>query len=297
LFYQTSTLEERFFSTPLLVEGTGDVVPANRYPTMIRVTLRGNANSIYPVVNSDIEAFIDLGGVNEKGTRHFPVQIRKKGTALEVETLEISVDPMEITLELDVKLSAFINVRPMVRGDPAAGFELTQSTLNPARIRIEGPEKLVRHYTELPTETIDLEGRNADFTVITRVASPDQLIILHGENIIEFFGEVQPIMIIRNFAAVPIDARNLDARLRFAEPPMLREIRLEGPQNDLEAWSPDRDALLVDCGGISSPGEYDLPLQVQLPAYFRLMGTVAGASALDAQPMIHVRVVSAATGD
>jgi hypothetical protein len=282
VFYQTSTLEERFFSVPLLVEGAGNMVPANRYPTMVRVTLRGNANSIYPVINSDIEAYIDLGGVSEKGMRHFPVQVRKKGTALGVDALEISVDPMEITIELDEKFSTFVNITPNMQGEPATGFELTRGTLNPSRIRIEGPESLIRHYTELMTEVIDLEGRNADFTVITRVANPDQLIMLHGESAIEFHGEIRTVMIIRNFGSVPVGAQNLDGRLRFAVPPVFGELRLEGPQNDLETWKPDEDTLFVDCEGISAPGEYDVRLQFRLPSSFRLLGTAAEASALAA---------------
>jgi YbbR domain-containing protein len=281
VFYQTSTLEERFFSVPLLVEGADNMVPANRYPRMIRVTLRGNANSIYPVINSDIETFINIGGANEKGTRHFPVQVRKKGTALDVETLEISVDPMEITIELDTKFSTFVNVTPKTQGEVAAGFELTRKTLNPSRIRIEGPEGLVRHYTELSTEAVDLEGRNTDFTVITRVANPDPLIALQGESIIEFHGEVRPVLIIRSFTAVPVGIRNLDERLRFADPPEFGELRLEGPQNELEAWSPEGN-VSVDCAGITQPGEYDLSLQLSLPINCRVLGTVAEASALAA---------------
>ncbi|MDR0637474.1 MAG: hypothetical protein LBG27_00990 [Spirochaetaceae bacterium] len=281
VFYQTSTLEERFFSVPLLVEGADKMVPANQYPKMIRVTLRGNANSIYPVINSDIETFIDIGDTNEKGTRHFPVQVRKKGTALGVETLEIAVDPMEITIELDTKFSAFMNVLPRTQGEVAVGFELTRKTLNPSRIRIEGPEGLVRRYTELSTEAIDLEGRNADFTVITRVANPDPLIALQGESIIEFHGEVRPVLIIRSFTAVPVEARNLNEQLRFAEPPEFGELRLEGPQNELEAWKSEGN-VFVDCAAITNPGEYDLPIQLLLPANCRMLGTVAEASALAA---------------
>jgi hypothetical protein len=294
VFHRTGTLEERFFSVPLLVEGIGNLLPATRYPAMIRVTLRGNANSIYPVINSDIETFIDLGGANEKGTRHFPVQVRKKGTALGAEPLEISVDPMEVTIELDEKFSAFVSITPDVQGEPAVGFELTRSTLTPTRIRIEGPDRLVRHYTELPTETIDLEGRNADFTVVTRVANPDPLIMLHGESIIEFYGAVRPIMIIRNFANVSVEIQNLDGRFRFAVPPVFGELRLEGPQNELEPWQPGENTLSVDCSEIYAPGEYDLRLHLQLPVNFRLLGTVAEASALDSLPVVHVTVVNVA---
>ncbi|MDR1230935.1 MAG: hypothetical protein LBK61_05990 [Spirochaetaceae bacterium] len=297
VFHRTSSLEERFFSVPLVIEGADSLVPANRYPSMIRVTLRGNANTIYPVINSDIEAYINLDGASEKGTRNFPVLVRKKGTALGDEPLEISVDPMEIPIELDTKLSAFVNITPDVQGEPAAGFELTRATVNPPRIRIEGPEKLVRRYSELPTEAIDIEGRSVDFTVVTRVVNTEPLITPHNESVIAFYGEVRPVMIIRNFAEVPIEIRNLAAWFRFAEPPVFGEIRLKGSQNELEQWQPAGN-LFVDCSVINAPGEYDLRLHLQLPANFELLGTVAEASALDTLPTIHVTIVNnAETGE
>jgi hypothetical protein len=279
VFYRTSTLEERFFSVPLLVEGAGIMVPANYYPKMVRVTLRGNANSIYPVMDSDIEAYLDISSATEKGTRHFPVLVRKKGTALTVETFEISVDPMEITLTLDLKLNVFVKIAPQVQGDMAPGYELAQTSFNPSRIRIEGPEGLIRHYSELPTEIINLEGRTSDFAVITRVLNPDQLISLHGETIVEFRGEVRPIMIIRKFSAIPVNAQGLDRRLALARSPLFDALRVRGPQNELEPWKPDA-ALFVDCAGITAPGAYDLPLQTRLPESFTLLGADSETDAL-----------------
>jgi hypothetical protein len=286
MLYQTSSLEERFFSVPLHVEGAGSMAPASHYPGMVRVTLRGSANSIYPVINSDIEAFIDLSGADEKGIRHFPVQVRKKGTALGVDMLEISVEPMEITIELDAKLSVFVDVAPVTQGQTAAGYELTKTMINPSRVRLEGPEKLVRRYAELSTEAVDLEARSADFTAVTRVVNPDQALTTLGENVVEFHGEVRPILIIRNFANVPVDAQKLDTRLRFAVPPVFGEMRLEGPQNELEKWIPGKGMLFIDCSGIIDPGGYDLPLQSRLPANFRFLGTAAEATALTGRAQI-----------
>lgn len=280
-FHQMSTLEERFFSVPLLVEGTGRMTPASQYQRMIRVTLRGSANSIYPVAEKDIEAYINLGNTEEKGLKRFPVQVRKSRTALDIETLEISVDPMEITLELDRKLSKFITITPKLQGEVAAGFELAAASFNPPRVRIDGPDRLVGRFSELPTELIDIGGRNADFTMITSVISPDQLVVVN-ENIIEFRGIVRPVMIIKSFTEAPVGVQNLDPRFSCALSPAFSALRLEGPQNELAAWSPDESTLFVDCAGIAQPGEYDVPLRVNLPESFKLLGTPVEASAVAA---------------
>jgi hypothetical protein len=53
VFHRMSVLEDRFFSVPLKVETAGTLIPASPYPRMVRVSLRGDANSIYPILEDD----------------------------------------------------------------------------------------------------------------------------------------------------------------------------------------------------------------------------------------------------
>jgi len=101
VFHRMSTLETRYFSTPLQVETGADLVPSGTYTQIVRVNMRGDATSIYSILDGDIEAYIDLKKYTEEGRYLVPVHIRKKGSALGVEPLEISVDPLEISLWLE----------------------------------------------------------------------------------------------------------------------------------------------------------------------------------------------------
>ncbi|MDR0316088.1 MAG: hypothetical protein LBH97_04225 [Treponema sp.] len=103
IFHRMNTLETRFFSIPLSVETSSTLIPAGDYPQIIRVSLRGDTGSIYTISEGDIEVYIDLTKYENEGLYRAPVQIRKKGNALGVEPLEISVEPMEISLRLDQK--------------------------------------------------------------------------------------------------------------------------------------------------------------------------------------------------
>ena len=60
VFHQMNSLAERFFSVPLLLESQSNLVPATSYPRMIRITLRGDSNSIYSIQEEDIQAYIDI---------------------------------------------------------------------------------------------------------------------------------------------------------------------------------------------------------------------------------------------
>jgi len=86
VFHRMNLLQNRFFSVPLKIETPGNLIPASSYPRMVRVTLRGEANGINPILEDDIEAYLDLSKHTEAGSYREPVQIRKLGTALGIET-------------------------------------------------------------------------------------------------------------------------------------------------------------------------------------------------------------------
>ena len=190
-FHQMSTMETRFFSAPLLVETGMDFVPASSYLTDIRVSIRGEANKIYPILDEDIEVYIDLKHYTTEGAYQVPVQIRKKGSALRVDPLEITVDPLEIPLRLERRVSRNTPIRPVFRGAVAAGFELISYSLNPAGVAAEGPRSAMESVMNFQTDIIDLEGRNEDFIWLVNIINQDPFIVIRGNRITEFHGIVR----------------------------------------------------------------------------------------------------------
>ncbi|MDR0474960.1 MAG: hypothetical protein LBH43_14960 [Treponema sp.] len=103
IFHRVSTLEERFFMAPLNIEADENLTPSKWYPQMIRINLKGNSNTIFSILDNDIEAYIDLGKYRVPGDYRAEIQLRKKGTALGIETLQIRADPVDIELSLDYR--------------------------------------------------------------------------------------------------------------------------------------------------------------------------------------------------
>jgi hypothetical protein len=62
--------------------------------------LRGEGDLIKNVMESDIEAYVDISRYTEKGVYNVPVQVRRNGTAFNAEGLETTPDPREINMEL-----------------------------------------------------------------------------------------------------------------------------------------------------------------------------------------------------
>jgi hypothetical protein len=261
VFHRMSTLEERFFSAPLNVETKGNLTPSSSYPRMIRVRVRGDPNSIYPILEDDIEAYADFEKYDSPGTYHSPVQIRKKGTALGIEPLEIAVDPLEISLSLDHRISKFVPLTANIRGRLDSGYSLSSYTLNPTQVIIDGPSELIAGISELYTDFIDLDGRTGDFSMMVNILNRNPLIIIRGNGITEFRGFISRIIPVRNIADIPIRLRGLDERFAGQSEIRAGSVHLEGrSQDELNRFIPPLDFLYVDCSGISEPGSYPLPV-------------------------------------
>ena len=194
IFYRMNTLETRFFTVPLIIESNETLLPASSFASAVRVSLRGEADGIQPILDEDIEAFIDLGRYTNEGFYRVPVQIRKKGSALGVEPLEISVLPVEIPLMLEQKVTRNINVYPVIRGTTAEGFELTNQSLIPGSVVAEGPRGALDSHIGFNTETINLDRRYDDFSIMVNIINDNPLIFIHGNKMLEFRGTVRRIV-------------------------------------------------------------------------------------------------------
>jgi YbbR domain-containing protein len=270
IFHRMSILEERFFSVPLIIETRADLIPANSYPRMVRVSLRGDANSIFPIMEEDIEAYLDLERYTEPGMYRASVEIRKKGTALGVNPLEIGVDPLEVSVELDHKISKTVALIPRYEGYVESGYELVNYTLEPTQVVIEGPAELVGGISELLTEYVELAGRNTDFSAVVRVINRDPLVLIRGSGTAEFRAYIREAIMIRTIDGLPIGISGLADSLTAELEILQGSVRLEGAQRELETYIPRETILTLDCSEITEAGDYTLPVQAAIPSQFTL---------------------------
>jgi YbbR domain-containing protein len=273
MFHRMNILENRFFSVPLQLELNNTLTPASSYPHMVRVSLRGEANSIFPILEEDIEAYLDFTRYNEKGNYRAPVQIRRSGTALGVEPLEISVDPLEIAVELDEKMNKYVPLKPKFEGYLESGYEMVSYTLTPTQVVVDGPRRLLEQVLELSTETIEIGGRSEDFTTTVHILNRDPLLQIRGDGMAEFRGFVKKLIIIRSFDNLPVTISGLADNFTAVMEVTTGSIRIEGNQNELERYNPASNAniLTLDCSGITESGSYTLPVQADIPAMFTLI--------------------------
>jgi YbbR domain-containing protein len=266
-----SLLEERFFSVPLRVETDSSLIPASPYPGMIRVGLRGDANTIYPIMEDDIQAYIDLNAYTEPGTYRAPVQIHRYGTAIRAEALEISVDPLELTMTLDERISKTVAVQARFRGVVESGYELSSHSLEPSHVAIEGPRSLLTNVDELFTENIELTGRSGDFSAAVRIQNDNPLLVIRGNGFTEFRGSVREKQRAESFENLPIGIEGLGAQFSGELEISSGSVRIEGGQTIFDRTRNREVRLYVDCSGINAPGDFLLPVLVFFPHLFTII--------------------------
>ena len=193
IFYRMNTLETRFFSAPLRVISNETLVPVSSVTNSVRISLRGETDGIQPIMEEDIEVYIDLSKYTAEGSYSVPVQIRKKSSALGVAPLEISVLPVEVHLDLELKVTRSIPVFPILTGVIAQGYELGDHQIIPDAIIAEGPRRALEEIREFNTDIVDIDRRYENFSVRVNIINNNPLIVIHGDRMVEYRGTINRI--------------------------------------------------------------------------------------------------------
>lgn len=265
LFYQLGTLEERYFSVPLEILVDESLIPSGSYPRNLRVTLRGKAESIFLVTEQDLSVYVDLTAYKSEGVFKVPVLFSKQGNASYLDSLEIGVQPSEITISLEKRVTKSLEVIPAITGYPQKGYELSHYFLTPSTVTAEGPRTHMEGISVIYTEAIDLTGRAEAFTERVRLNPRDSLITFPGGEIVQFNGIIQETVILKTFEPVEIIALDLSDRFYLVEPLSQGSIKVQADQISIEEINRYDIRLILDCSGIDSPGIYTLPVKPDLP--------------------------------
>lgn len=258
LFHRVTTLAERFFSVPLEVSTPSGLAVASAFPKTVRITLRGAEESIFPILSEDVEASVALDAHRSAGVYRAQVKVSRKGTAVNVEPLEIKVDPREIAFTLEPLAERRVAVVPALLGTPAYGYELLQSALAPQNVVIRGARSRVQGVAALSTEEIDLTGRTGSFAARVRIILPNALLRIAGDSSADFRATIQELTVERRFDAVAIVPADLSPHFSLASAPAPGSVQVRGAQLAVDGVRPDQVRLLLDCSGVRRAGHYAL---------------------------------------
>jgi hypothetical protein len=266
LFNRINSLSDRFVSVPLKVDVPAGFALASAYPRTVRITLRGEEAAINAILEEDLVASISLEDRTAPGVYRTGVKVERQGTALNVEPLEVRVDPQQISFTLEPLLERRVTVAPDIKGMPAYGYELAGYDLTPRTALLRGPRSRVQAVGTLLTDEVDLTGRSAPFTLRVRVVVPDVLLALAGDPFVEFKASIQEAVVSRRFEDVAVVVLDAAAGLKPAEEPAHGSVQVQGSQLAVEAVQPDQVHLVIEGESVRRAGLWTLATRAEVPS-------------------------------
>ena len=139
----------------------------------VRVGIRGQSSEIINLSVFTVEVVIDVpegDGATEITLGPSDVEIRALG-----EFEVVSLEPNQLTIQVEPRATATVPVRAELVGEPAAGSRPGEVIVRPAWAEISGPESWVSRVLQLRAP-VSLEGHARTFEEAVAVVSPDPLI-------------------------------------------------------------------------------------------------------------------------
>ncbi|NDD62419.1 MAG: YbbR-like domain-containing protein [Acidobacteria bacterium] len=231
---------------------------------MVSLQLKGPRNLLTSLSSNEITVPVDLSN-KEQGERVAHLQIRDIRLPDRIEVLNIT--PTALRLRLERTLSAWIGIRPRTEGLLPNGLELYDVLMNPDKILIEGPEREVLGTESLSTETVNLNGRAASFSLLVDVEVPAPLRIKGSEQITLTIriGEER---VRRIISGVPLLLRGAKETER---PARLQRVAVElwGPKSLVGEIEASEISALVDVAERDQGGLAPTRPEIVLPERYR----------------------------
>ncbi len=264
-FYKSSLLEKKYFSVPLVIENTGELVPASSIPRIIKVSVWGNKTDLAPIKDDDIIASIDISDIKKEGLHNIPIKPKIKGIPRDTNSIEVRVIPKELKIKLEKTLSKQVPIKLSLRGTPLDNYEIYLSETDPETVEITGPYSEVEEVEEFFTNPISLDNRRSSFSGSVDIFNPNTMVTIIGSSQINYSIKIREEVEMKEYTALNILFDNLSPELEITSEIPEGRVLVQGAKSALKNWTPPANVLRVNCANITKEGSYNLPVQAVIP--------------------------------
>ena len=217
----------------------GDLALVDDVPESLLVTVSGSQVFVRNVRQSDLRIPVDMSDAQsgltwvdfrERAITNLPQNVRVSG-----------LSPSTVEVELDTKTTRRVPVVAELTGEPATGYRLVASTVEPDHVELEGPKSLLAGIKEAHTEFVDIAGKKEDLSEEVGLALTTRRIRRTGKKAFRVDVDLEPVTTVKTFESVPIVVR---AKEWEAEVNVVRVV-LDGPVAALSSVSADQLTLVV----------------------------------------------------
>ncbi len=183
-------VSERQLDTALtLVNVPADTVITSEVPRFLSLRVRGPLSRLRTLDQAQTGVVIDLRGATE-GEHEFPVEMRNVIVPPGVEVLAVSPSPGPRRRERSGHPR--VPIRARGSGRPAAGMTVGAIRVEPAIAVVSGPRLQLQRLQAVPTDTVNVDGADANVDVVVAVRSPQPLMRIVEPLTVRVIAEIVP---------------------------------------------------------------------------------------------------------
>jgi len=129
----------------------------------VTIRVAGDDQAIDRLFGNDIRVAADLTQI-PNGDSILVLTPQSISTNLPSGVRVEDIQPSRFPVKLEAVQEKDVPVQAALVGEPASGYEVYSTTVNPARVRVRGPESFMSTLESVPTGPIDIGGAKSDLT-------------------------------------------------------------------------------------------------------------------------------------
>jgi len=163
------------FKSPINYKGLEDDLIVSRIShKSIKVEISGRKDDLNNINSRNIRLLIDLAATEPNVLQICKVQYQKIDMQ---DDFDIHLDPPEVKLMVEKKISRNVKVVPRYSGNTGKGFMVGRIRVNPEYIKITGPGSVINNLGVIYTDKIPVDNRNVTYRQDIKIEKVDEEIL------------------------------------------------------------------------------------------------------------------------
>jgi YbbR domain-containing protein len=256
---------ERTIEVPVEIRNVpSDLMLTDNRVDYVVVRLMGPRTLVSTLDSEDLKLYMDLKGARS-GSASYPLGahsfIIPRGVAV------ARITPPVIHLRLEPVMRRVLPVSVRVSSKPPAGYKISQTTVVPDTVSVQGPVDDVKRLAAAETIPIDVEETSGVLKSTVRLSADGKPLSFSPDQV-EVSITVDEEEINKDFERIDVKAKAFDGA--YTVSPRSAFLRLTGPRQALDKLALSPDQVYLDLKGLGV-GEHSVPLSFSLPPKIRVV--------------------------
>jgi YbbR domain-containing protein len=243
-YYVTSTVRTISFLVPYELQGVPqDRILISSPREQIRVRISGPSFML-----SSIQGSFPIFRVKvPKDLRQdrYVATLREKDLALPSAVQVLSIEPKEIELRFDQRISKMVPVEVPHMGTLDPDLILSSTSVNPEKVIVEGPQNELSKLKLIETYPLDLRELQASVATDLAIRTSSNFVKPLVETVLVHV-KIEPVISEKTFSSVPVINKNLEEGVAVAFSPPTVSLSVSGPIKVVRELNEDSLKAFVD---------------------------------------------------